>query len=39
MMVAFQLEAPMLHTSSVVAHIECNSPHAEYAFAREYLPK
>jgi len=38
-MVAFQLEAPMLYTSSVVAHIECNSPHAEYASAREYLPK
>jgi len=41
MVVASQLEAPMLHISlMVVAHIECNRrPHVEDAFAREYLPK
>lgn len=40
MVVASQLEAPMLHTSLVVAHNECNKrPHVEDAPAREYLPK
>lgn len=40
MVVAPQLEAPMLHTFLVVAHIECSRrPHAENAAAREYLPK
>lgn len=41
MVVAFQLDAPMLHTSlMVVAHIECNRrPHVEDAPVREYLPK
>lgn len=39
-MVAFKLEAPMLHTSSMVAHVKCNRrPHAEHASAREYLLK
>lgn len=35
-----RLEAPMSHTFSPVAHIECSKrPHAEGAFGREYLPK